>query len=79
MFDVEPTQELFEPLIVELSAIVHDDCLEETIVAYYGFSDERLSQKFHDIGHRLGLDPFGEIVHRDEKKLSLEGRFWEGS
>ena len=24
-FDVEPTQELFEPLIVELSVVIHDD------------------------------------------------------
>ena len=62
-----------------MSAIVHDDRPRETIAAYYGLPDERFGLEFCDVGHGLGLDPFGEIVHHDEKKLSLEGHFQEGS
>ena len=71
MFDVELVQELFEPPTVELSAVIRDDHLGETISAYYGLPDERFSLEFGDVGHELGLYPFGEIVHRDEEKLSL--------
>ena len=48
-------------------------------MAYYGLPDERFDLEFHDVGHGLNLDPFGEIVYRDEKKLSLEDRFRKGS
>ena len=71
MFDVELVQELFEPLTIELSAVISDDRLRETIPTYYGLPDERFSLEFDDVGHGLGLHPFGEIVHRDEEKLSL--------
>ena len=42
MFDVDLTQELFKPLTIELSAVICDDRPGKTIVAYNGFSDERL-------------------------------------
>ena len=71
MFDVELTQEHFEPPTIELSAIVYDDGLEEAITAYYGLSDERFCLKFGDVGNGLSLDPFGEIIHHDEEKLLL--------
>ena len=71
MFDVEPTQELFEPLIVKLSVVIGDDRPRETIAAYYELLDERFYLKFSDVGHGLGLDPFGKIIHRDEEKFSL--------
>ena len=71
MFNMELTQELFEPSTIELSVVVYDDGLGEAIMAYYGFSDEKFCLKLSDVGHRLGLDPFGEVIHRNKKKLSL--------
>ena len=71
MFNVELTQELFKPPTVELSVVICDDRPGESIAAYYGFPDERLRLEFSDIGHELGLDPFGEIVHDNEEKLLL--------
>ena len=62
MLDVELVQELFEPPTIELSVIIRDDPPEETILAYYGLPDEWFSLKFDDVGHGLGLYPFGEIV-----------------
>ena len=79
MFDVELTQELFELSIVEMSVVIHDDRQGETIVAYYGLLDKRFYLEFGDISQGLCLDPFDEIVYHDEKKLSLQGCFWEGS
>ena len=71
MFDMELAQELFEPPTIELSAIVCDDGSRKAIMAYYGFSDERFHLKFGDVGHGLNLNPFGEVIHRNEKKLLL--------
>ena len=71
MFNVELTQELFKPPTIELSVVIYDDRLEETIVTYYGFLDEKLCLKFGDIGHGLNLNPFGEILHHNKKKLLL--------
>ena len=71
MLDVELIQKLFEPLTVELSAVISDDHSRETIPTYYGLSGERFNLKFGDVGHGLGLHLFGEIVHRDKEKLSL--------
>ena len=71
MFDMELTQELFEPLAIKLSAIVSDDGSKEVITAYYGFSDERFCLKFSDVGHELGLNPFGKVIYRNKEKLSL--------
>ena len=71
MFDVEFTQELFEPLAIELGVVVYDDGSGEAIIVYYRFSDERLCLGLSDVGHGLGFDPFGEIIHRNKEKLSL--------
>ena len=71
MFDMEFTQELFEPSAIELSVVVYDDGSGEVITAYYRFSDERLRLGFSDVGHGLGFDPFGEVIHRNEEKLPL--------
>ena len=50
MFDMELTQELFEPSIIELSAIIHNNHLRETILTYYGFSNKGFSLDFGDVG-----------------------------
>ena len=71
MFNAELTQELFKPSTVKLSAVICDDRPRETIVAYYGFSNERLHLEFSDIGHRFDFYPFGEVVHHDKEKSSL--------
>ena len=63
MFDVELTQELFKPPTIELSVVIYHDHPEETIVAYYGFSDKRFCLEFSDVGHGLSFDPFGEIIN----------------
>ena len=71
MFDMELTQELFEPLAIKLSVVVYDDGSGEAITTYYRFLDERFYLKFGDVGHGLSLDPFGEIIHCNEEKISL--------
>ena len=71
MFNVEFIQKLFEPSTIELSAIVYDDDSREAITAYNRLSDERLHLGLSDVGHGLGFDPFGEIIHHDKEKLSL--------
>ena len=71
VFDMEFTQELFEPSTIELGAVVCDDGWREAITAYYRFSDERLCLGFSDVGHELSFDPFGEVIHRNEEKLPL--------
>ena len=71
MLDVELTQELFKPPAIKLSTIVYNDGSREAITTYYGFLDERLCLKFGDVGHGLGLDPFGEVIYRNEEKFSL--------
>ena len=71
MFDMEFTQELFEPLAIELSVVVYDDSSREAIMAYYRFSDKRLSLGFSDVGHRLGFDPFGEVIYRNKVEVPL--------
>ena len=71
MFDVDLAQELFEPPTIELSAVACDDSSREAIMTYYGFPDERFHLEFGDVGHGLGLHPFGKIVHHDEEKLLL--------
>ena len=63
MLDVKLGQEFFEPSIVKLSTIVHNNHPWETISAYYRFSDKGFSLDFDDVGHWLGLNPFGEIIH----------------
>ena len=79
MLNVELGQELLEPPIVELSIIVCNDHSRETILVYYGFSDERLSLGFGDVGHWLGLYLFSEIIYCDEEEFSLQGSFRERS
>ena len=71
MFNMEFTQELFEPSAIELSAIVSDDGSKEAIMAYYRFSDERFHLKFSDVGHGFDLDLFSKVIHRNEEKFSL--------
>ena len=71
MFDVELAQELFEPSAIELGVVVYDDGSREAITTYYRFSDERFHLKFGDVGHGLGLDPFGEVIHHNEEKFLL--------
>ena len=71
MFDVEFVQELFKPPAIELGAIVYDDGSKKAITACYRFLDERLHLGLSDVGHRLGFDPFGEVIHRNEEKLPL--------
>ena len=78
MFNVELTQELFKPSTIELSTVICDDRLGETIAAYYRFLDKRLCLKFGDIGHGLSLDPFGEIVYHDERNFRYRGAFGKG-
>ena len=71
MIDVELGQELFEPSTVELSTIVCDNHLRETITAYYGFLDERFSLGFSDVGYWLSLYPFRKIIYCNKEKLLL--------
>ena len=71
MFDIEFTQELFEPPAIELSVVVCDDGSGEAITAYYRFSDERLCLGFSDVGHGLSFNPLGEVIHRNEEELPL--------
>ena len=75
MLNVELSQEFFEPLIIKLSVIVCDNHVGETIPTYYKLLDERLDLGFGDVGHWLSIYPFGEIIHHDKKKLSLQGSF----
>ena len=79
MLNMEFFQELFEPLAIELSAVVNDDGSREAIMAYDRFPDERFHLGYSDVGHGLGFDPFGEVIHGNEEKLSLLGRLWERS
>ena len=71
MFDIEFTQELFEPLAIELSAVICDDGSKEAIMAYYRFLDEGLCLGFSDVGHGLSFDPFGKVIHCNEEELLL--------
>ena len=70
-FDVELIQELFEPSAIELGAIIYDDGSREAIMAYDRLLYERLCLGLSDVGHRLDFDPFGEVIHYNEKELSL--------
>ena len=79
MLNMEFFQELFEPLAIELGAIVSDDGSREVITAYNGLSDERFCLGHSDVGHGLGFDPFGEVIHNNKEKFSLQGRLWERS
>ena len=60
MLDMELVQEFLEPPIVKLSAILCNDHPGETIPAYYKLLDERLGLGLGDVGHWLGLYPFGK-------------------
>ena len=71
MFDVELAQELFEPLAIELSAIVYDDGSRKAIMTYYRIPNKGLCLGFSDVGHGLGFDPFGKVIHHNEEELSL--------
>ena len=71
MLDAKLTQELFKPPVIKLSVVVCNDGLREAITAHYGFPNERFCLKFGDVGHGLGLDPFGEVIHPNEEKLLL--------
>ena len=71
MLNMEFFQELFEPLTIELGAIVSDDGSREAIIAYNGLSDESFCLGHRDVGHRLSFDPFDEINHDNEEKFSL--------
>ena len=71
MLNVEFIQELFEPSAIELDAVVCDDGSREAITAYDGLSDERLCLGLSNVGHGLGFDPFGEVIHHNEEELSL--------
>ena len=77
MFNVEFIQELFEPSSIELGTIVYDDGSRKAIMAYNRLPDERLHLGLSDVGHGLGLYPFGKIIHCDEEKLPLQGCHWE--
>ena len=79
MLNMEFFQELFEPLVIELGAVVRDDGSREAITAYDGFPDKRFRLGHCDVGDGLSFDPFGEIIHGYEEKLSLQGRLWERS
>ena len=64
-------QELFEPLAIELGAVVSDNGSREAIMAYDGLPKESLCLSLYDLGHGLRFDPFGEIIHGNEEKLLL--------
>ena len=51
MLDMELSQEFLEPSMVELSAIVRNNHLWETISTYYGLLDKGFSLGFGDVGH----------------------------
>ena len=79
MFNVEFIQELFELLAIELGAIVCDDGSREAIMAYNRLSNERLCLGLSDVGNGLGFDPFGEVIHHNKEKLSLQVCLWKRS
>ena len=71
MLNMEFFQELFEPLAIELGAVVHDDGSRKAIMAYNRLSDERFCLGCSDVGHGLGFDPFGEVIHGNEENFLL--------
>ena len=71
MFNMEFLQELFEPPAIELGAVVYDDGLREAITAYNRLPNERLCLGLSNVGHRLGFNPFGEVIHYNEEELLL--------
>ena len=71
MLNMEFFQELFEPLAVKLGAIVYNDGSREAITAYNRILDVSFCLGHSDVGHGLEFDPFGEIIHDNEEKLSL--------
>ena len=74
MLNMEFFQELFEPLAIKLGAVVRNDGSREAITAYNRLPDESFRLGRSDVGHGLGFDPFGEIIHDNKEKLSLQGR-----
>ena len=71
MLNMEFFQELFEPFAIKLGAVVSDDGSREVITAYNRLPDERFGLGHSDVGHGLGFDPFGEVIHGNEEKFLL--------
>ena len=72
VFNMEFGQEIFEFIVVELLAVIRDDCSWEATSADNRFQDESFRQGFGDLCCRFNPHPLCEIINYDEEKLSLQ-------
>ena len=71
VFDGEFDVEVFDLLVIELSAIIYDDGLRKAKLIDDRLPYELLGFSFSDLSHWLGFHPFGEVVYGDKQELSL--------
>lgn len=79
MFDLELLKELLISVLSEFSAIVSDYGKGETMPAYEWPPSELLDFLSCDLGKRLCLDPFGEVVDSHQQIPHLTSAYGEGT
>ena len=67
-------KELFEFLIIKLSAIVSDDGMWQSKFIYNRLLNEIFYLTFSDLCQGFSFHLFGEIIHGNYQKLSLTNR-----